>query len=1289
MNNWDNPMNSNHMRNNGRENHKDTEPPEDGMDGSRASNSAEAGTSPGAHLRALLAVTTPRASDNFREQLKEQLLRKFEDRSIEVSTQPQPQPSAQVYSRSQVQDGPSEIVPANMESESSSYSLSASSATANAGAGEGSPAPGVTRPSAPAISSAHTAIRRNLLLARALGSAASRFGSAVVMLLLVAAFAAGAIALVRSHPDNGGGPKPPVALTTVETPTAPGATSAASLESVRALRPLITITTPLQGNQSLTWSPDGTMLASASDDGVTRALSLWNSSTGQKVREIDVSADGSLDGIAWSPLGTPGASSVIAVVSRHLNKGTLELWDPSTGTKKHDISPSTSFMERSMAWSPDGRYLASTDGWEIALWDSHGGSFVPKPQPTWPAPITTAGADPGPNVVTGLAWSPDGKQLATSQDRVIKIWDPLGGQQLAALDNPGGVGTMAWSPSGSIIAAIVGDQPSGGALVLWDTKSVRQIREPMPVGFGGSLAWSPQADVLAFGSWAGAGNQYTNEFVTLYDADAGKVLLTIDRLANELAWSPDGRYLAMGDALDGVIMIWGANNLLAAAQTPGAGSSHPTATPVGLACASAWKLSTLPGGLDKKGAIRALAAVSAQDIWAAASTYDANGLTIPLFIHWDGSAWNSVPDPQAGDVGFQKVNGITAVSGDDVWAVGSYSNESGGTLPLIEHWDGKSWNLVAGPDLGKQGSQGSQGSLSAVSAAATDDVWAVGSYENDKVDQPPTQLLTLHWDGRSWSVVPAATAGRIPTLDAVAAISANDVWAVGSYYGDMIGQAPGLPLTEHWDGTQWRVVATPSLGSAPLSGVASVSADDVWAVGFQYMQDGSSQMLVLHWDGVRWAVVNVPTVSGNDMLSAVAVAGKDDAWAVGSQVLRWDGNSWNLVVSPNTLDPAWERTYGTLNGLAPSGDGALWVAGAGTNAPIAFLARVDSTACISANPSGLKPGSRVITGTPTVSMPTIQPSPPISTGAQTPIRSKGATAVPTASEGGVQDNTGLSAISFIDVNHGWLADGSAILATTDGGQHWTKRSDAPGEVLALDFVSESIGWLTAGGRLYDTQDGGSSWQLLFSPNKVKLYQVDFVDAGNGWLTSVSDGDNGTHSILRTSDGGKNWTTVADPCSQLFGPGRFSFYGSDTSFIMCGEGPSAGIEGKRLLKTTDGGQTWQVAAETSFDDATPVAGVSKLDFVGYFVDVFFLDSSHGWYSTNYDVNSRMVATTDGGKTWQGTIINNSQAIPYDMRFLTPKLGFLIYDTHGADHGVLLGTQDGGASWTQLYPAKPAP
>jgi hypothetical protein len=108
------------------------------------------------------------------------------------------------------------------------------------------------------------------------------------------------------------------------------------------------------------------------------------------------------------------------------------------------------------------------------------------------------------------------------------------------------------------------------------------------------------------------------------------------------------------------------------------------------------------------------------------------------------------------------------------------------------------------------------------------------------------------------------------SLHAVAARSATDVWAVG--------YASGNTLIEHWNGTKWSVVTSPSSGE--LDGVAVFSATDAWTVGWY----GSFETLTEHWNGTSWSVVSSPNPGGYDRLSGVAVVpGSTQVWAEGIQ----------------------------------------------------------------------------------------------------------------------------------------------------------------------------------------------------------------------------------------------------------------------------------------------------------------------------------------------------------------------------------------------------------------------
>src|SRR5439155_1076907 len=156
----------------------------------------------------------------------------------------------------------------------------------------------------------------------------------------------------------------------------------------------------------------------------------------------------------------------------------------------------------------------------------------------------------------------------------------------------------------------------------------------------------------------------------------------------------------------------------------------------------------------------------------------------------------------------------------NVWVVGNYCTSNCNNydqLTLIEHWDGTSWSLVPSPNPGA-----GYISLYAVAAVSANDVWAVGNYYNGNL----TPTLIEHWDGASWSVVESVdVAYEANFLYGVTAVSANDVWAMG------YSRYPYSTFMERWNGTGWYVVAIPGPGIYSLGGIAGVSANDMWAVG--------------------------------------------------------------------------------------------------------------------------------------------------------------------------------------------------------------------------------------------------------------------------------------------------------------------------------------------------------------------------------------------------------------------------------------------------------------------------
>jgi hypothetical protein len=163
-----------------------------------------------------------------------------------------------------------------------------------------------------------------------------------------------------------------------------------------------------------------------------------------------------------------------------------------------------------------------------------------------------------------------------------------------------------------------------------------------------------------------------------------------------------------------------------------------------------------------------------------------------------------------------------------------------------------------------------------VATVSTNDVWAVGYTYS-------IQTLIEHWNGTQWSIVPSPSPGtKDNRLTGVTAISTDDIWAVGYEAG---GNSATQTLTEHWDGTQWSVVSSPnhqgSLGSI-LTAVTSVSTNDVWAVGSYDSCFSCSESLVEHWDGTQWSILSSPNHGLCDKLNGVTAISTNDVWTVGN-----------------------------------------------------------------------------------------------------------------------------------------------------------------------------------------------------------------------------------------------------------------------------------------------------------------------------------------------------------------------------------------------------------------------
>jgi len=143
---------------------------------------------------------------------------------------------------------------------------------------------------------------------------------------------------------------------------------------------------------------------------------------------------------------------------------------------------------------------------------------------------------------------------------------------------------------------------------------------------------------------------------------------------------------------------------------------------------------------------------------------------------------------QSGEI--DQLTGVATLPSGEQWAVGSWAKypEAYTFHTLVEHSDGISgaWSVIPSPNTAALNSH-----LNGVAAIAANDVWAVGTSD----DFETYTTLVEHWDGTSWSIVDAASFPGV--LSSVVAFVPTNIWAVGSE------NYPGPGLIEHWNGSTW------------------------------------------------------------------------------------------------------------------------------------------------------------------------------------------------------------------------------------------------------------------------------------------------------------------------------------------------------------------------------------------------------------------------------------------------------------------------------------------------------
>ena len=292
---------------------------------------------------------------------------------------------------------------------------------------------------------------------------------------------------------------------------------------------------------TVAFSPDGRYLAAGGWDGA----GLWDLTTWEACKLQDQS-DSAARSVAFSPDG-----SVLAVSSTN----TIKLWKVETGEAWATLKGHSN-MVYDIAFLDGGRKLASASlDQTVKLWDLTHARGEPE--------ILTKNAGRG---FGGLAFSTDGRALASVSGNTVTSWDVDTGREHNPLEAPAeappGFFEIAISRDGRKLAAACHEINQA---ILWDLET-GLIRCRIPHDSVGSVAFSPKGTILATGSMASA------DTLKLWNADTGQPLSSFKGIPlNEgcrLAFSPDGGTLASG-GFSGIVKLWDVAAGLILAVLPG------------------------------------------------------------------------------------------------------------------------------------------------------------------------------------------------------------------------------------------------------------------------------------------------------------------------------------------------------------------------------------------------------------------------------------------------------------------------------------------------------------------------------------------------------------------------------------------------------------------------------------------------------------------------------------------------------------------------------------------------
>ncbi len=244
----------------------------------------------------------------------------------------------------------------------------------------------------------------------------------------------------------------------------------------------------------------------------------------------------------------------------------------------------------------------------------------------------------------------------------------------------------------------------------------------------------------------------------------------------------------------------------------------------------------------------------------------------------------------------------------------------------------------------------------------------------------------------------------------------------------------------------------------------------------------------------------------------------------------------------------------------------------------------------------------------------------------------------------------FTALQFISARKGYVFGESGLLVTSDSGVRWTQVASLNGTLQRAIPIGENV-WATftrCSGPpgveqrcpvgLAISYDGGRHWDPVTDPPITEAPSPAGGDILARYSSDeayvISYGPTGG-GLAFTSDAGKTWSRLPDPCSRAWAQVDMAAPNPPgTLWLVCGAATSASgatrdLQAKVVYQSSDGGKRWTLMSSSGFAPGSP-SPVGVLPLSGTVSQLATITSTTAWLGVG---GLGVIVTFDSGRNWQ--------------------------------------------------------